>query len=83
MSHYRYIGAGPDVDPVSNTIVHPGDVWSFTEEPAFGRWQLIGKDPESSEKPSKASDSSPARSHADEAENAPTGQPEPHDSKEA
>jgi hypothetical protein len=52
---YRFIGAAPDVDPVSNTIVHPGDVWNFGEEPAFGRWELIDSG-QSSEKPSEATE---------------------------
>ena len=70
MTTYRFIGAAPDVDPISNTIVHPGDVWNFGEEPTFGRWELIARD---AEKPSEATDGTPpTQSHQDEGENAAT-----------
>lgn len=82
MAQYRYTGPGPDVDPASGAIVHPGDVWEFPEEPGYGPWEPAGT--EGSEKPSEATESTPpTQPPANEAENAPTGEPDASSTPEA
>jgi hypothetical protein len=80
VTQYRYTGPGPDVEPVSNSVIHPGDVWSFTEAPTFGLWELVGRD---AEKPSEAPQSgTPPETHED-SENAATDASGPSSTPEA
>lgn len=46
---YRYTGPGPIEAPTPDglVLIHPGDVWEFPEEPAFGPWEPV--DPDGSE----------------------------------
>jgi hypothetical protein len=79
---YRYTGPGPDVEPSSGTLIHPGDVWEFPEEPAFGRWEAPGET-EGSETPSEATESTPPlQPPADGAGNAATATPDASSTKE-
>ena len=41
MARYQYAGPGPVPDPESGEIIRPGDVRQFTEEPAYGPWELL------------------------------------------
>ena len=75
---YRYTGPGPIEQPGTGALIHPGDVWEFPEEPAFGLWEET--DPGGAET-AAAAPATPAP--ADAPETAPPAESAPSSPKEA
>jgi hypothetical protein len=59
---YRYIGPGPIEVISGGEVTRPGDEREFTEEPAWGPWELLDPEPGTDEggQPPSPPEASPA-----------------------